>query len=41
MKEKETKRKIKMIKERELWVAYLLWFFLGLIGVHKFYVGKI
>ena len=30
-----------MIKERELWVAYLLWFFLGLIGVHKFYVGKI
>lgn len=30
-----------MIKERELWVAYLLWFFLALIGVHKFYVGKI
>ncbi len=21
--------------------AYLLWFFLGLIGVHKFYLGKI
>jgi TM2 domain-containing membrane protein YozV len=41
MKEEKTKRKIKMIKERELWVAYLLWFFLGLIGVHKFYVGKI
>jgi TM2 domain-containing membrane protein YozV len=30
-----------MIKERELWVAYLLWFFLGLVGVHKFYVNKI
>ncbi|MCK5205973.1 MAG: NINE protein, partial [Desulfobacterales bacterium] len=26
-----------MIKERELWVAYLLWFLLGLVGVHKFY----
>jgi TM2 domain-containing membrane protein YozV len=35
-----TRRAI-MIKERELWVAYLLWFFLGLIGVHKFYVNKI
>ncbi len=22
-------------------VAYLLWFFLGLLGVHKFYVGKV
>lgn len=22
-------------------VAYLLWFFLGLLGVHKFYLGKI
>lgn len=22
-------------------VAYLLWFFLGLIGIHKFYLGKI
>ena len=29
-----------MIKERELWVAYLLWFILGLVGVHKFYVNK-
>lgn len=29
-----------MIKERELWVAYLLWFFLGFVGVHKFYVNK-
>ena len=29
-----------MIKERELWVAYLLWFFLGPVGVHKFFLGK-
>ena len=26
--------------KRELWVTYLLWFFLGLIGVHKFYLNK-
>jgi TM2 domain-containing membrane protein YozV len=30
-----------MLKERELWVAYLLWFFLGPVGVHKFFLGKI
>jgi TM2 domain-containing membrane protein YozV len=29
-----------MIKERELWVAYLLWFFLGPVGVHKFFWEK-
>ncbi|MEJ2102428.1 MAG: TM2 domain-containing protein [Desulfobacterales bacterium] len=29
-----------MIRERELWVAYILWFFLGFVGVHKFYVNK-
>ena len=28
------------MKEKETWVAYLLWFFLGLAGVHKFYLGK-
>ena len=22
-------------------IAYLLWFFFGLIGAHKFYVGKV
>lgn len=22
-------------------VAYLLWFFLGILGVHKFYLGKV
>ena len=26
--------------KRELWITYLLWFFLGLIGVHKFYLNK-
>ena len=30
-----------MIKERELWVAYLLWFLLGPVGVLKFFLGKI
>jgi len=29
------------MKEKEVWVTYLLWFFLGLLGVHKFYLGKI
>jgi TM2 domain-containing membrane protein YozV len=33
-------RRSAMIKERELWVAYLLWFFLGPVGVHKFFLGK-
>lgn len=22
-------------------VAYVLWFFLGLLGIHKFYLGKV
>jgi serine/threonine protein kinase/TM2 domain-containing membrane protein YozV len=26
--------------KRELWVVYMLWFFFGLIGVHKFYLNK-
>lgn len=26
--------------KKELWVAYVLWFFLGLAGVHKFYLNK-
>ena len=26
---------------KKLWVAYLLWFFFGFLGVHKFYLGKI
>jgi TM2 domain-containing membrane protein YozV len=28
------------MKEREVWVTYLLWFLLGFVGVHKFYLGK-
>ena len=27
--------------QKELWVAYALWFFGGIIGLHKFYLGKI
>jgi TM2 domain-containing membrane protein YozV len=30
-----------MMKEKEVWVTYLLWFILGFVGVHKFYLGKI
>jgi TM2 domain-containing membrane protein YozV len=26
---------------KETWIAYLLWFFFGFIGAHKFYLGKI
>jgi hypothetical protein len=29
------------MREKELWVAYVLWFFCGLWGIHKFYLGKI
>ncbi len=25
---------------KSTWIAYVLWFFLGYFGVHKFYVGK-
>ena len=28
------------MQERKLWIAYLLWFFLGLLGVHLFYLKK-
>lgn len=28
------------MNKKETWVAYLLWFFLGGLGVHKFYLGK-
>jgi TM2 domain-containing membrane protein YozV len=27
--------------EKETWVTYLLWFFFGFVGVHKFYLGKV
>ncbi len=26
---------------KDVWVAYLLWFFFGLLGIHHFYLGKI
>lgn len=29
------------MKEKELWVAYMLWFFCGFLGIHKFYLEKI
>ena len=29
------------MREKELWVAYALWFFCGLWGIHKFYLGKV
>lgn len=28
------------MKEKDIWVTYLLWFFFGFLGVHKFYLGK-
>jgi TM2 domain-containing membrane protein YozV len=28
------------MREREVWVTYLLWFFFGIIGVHKFYLNR-
>jgi len=28
------------MQQREVWVTYLLWFFFGIIGVHKFYLNK-
>ena len=31
---------ITSMNEKETWVAYLLWFFLGLLGVHKFYLRQ-
>jgi TM2 domain-containing membrane protein YozV len=26
--------------KKEVWVTYLLWFFFGPLGVHKFYLNK-
>ncbi|MDE0573485.1 TM2 domain-containing protein [Demequina sp. B12] len=28
-------------KPKSLAVAYLLWFFLGILGIHQFYMGKV
>lgn len=29
------------VAEKSLAVAYLLWFFLGWLGIHQFYLGKV
>ncbi|BCJ29690.1 TM2 domain-containing protein [Actinocatenispora sera] len=29
------------MRDRSLGLAYVLWFFLGLLGIHQFYLGKI
>lgn len=29
-----------MRKRRSLIIAYLLWFFLGIFGIHRFYLGR-
>lgn len=26
--------------EKSLFLAYVLWFFLGILGIHQFYLGK-
>ena len=31
---------ISTIVTKETWIAYILWFFLGILGIHKFYVNK-
>lgn len=41
VKDFQASRRAVTIKERELRVAYLLGFFLGPVGVHKFFLGKI
>jgi len=28
------------MKEKELWITYMLWLFFGLLGIHKFYLEK-
>ncbi|UOQ86779.1 TM2 domain-containing protein [Gracilibacillus salinarum] len=29
------------MRERNIALAYILWFFLGQIGIHRFYTGRI
>lgn len=29
------------VPQKSLGIAYLLWFFLGIFGVHQFYLGKV
>ena len=28
------------MEQRQIWVAYMLWFFLGYLGIHKFYLHR-
>ncbi|SNT45653.1 TM2 domain-containing protein [Asanoa hainanensis] len=28
------------VRQKEVGIAYLLWFFLGGLGIHQFYLGK-
>ncbi|MBM7599838.1 TM2 domain-containing membrane protein YozV [Virgibacillus halotolerans] len=30
-----------MVTERNVLLAYILWFFLGNLGVHRFYTGRV
>ncbi len=30
-----------VLPPKDLAIAYILWFFLGILGVHHFYLGKI
>jgi TM2 domain-containing membrane protein YozV len=27
--------------EKSIWIAYLLWFFFGIFGAHRYYMGRI
>ena len=27
--------------EKSIWVAYILWFFFGMLGAHRYYMGRI
>ena len=29
------------MREKKLWIAYILWLFFGFLGIHKFYLDKI
>lgn len=32
---------VALVEDKSLAIAYLLWFFIGWIGVHHFYLGKV
>ncbi|SHM54381.1 TM2 domain-containing membrane protein YozV [Gracilibacillus kekensis] len=35
------KKEVSQLRERNIAIAYILWFFFGQIGVHRFYTGRI